>query len=109
MATEKVEVIGGSANFWLYSEANGYDLTHPPTPESPPIRPRLSLETTTGCATIDPAKTALVVVDLQNYFFSPLLGRPADSIGLKVVDALLEHGIPACRKAGMPSCGWAGA
>lgn len=102
MATKKLRVIGGAANFWLYSEANGYDLTHPPTPDSSPIRPRLSLKTTMGRATIDPAKTALVVVDLQNYFLSPLLSRPADSLGLKVVDSLLEHAIPACRKAGIP-------
>lgn len=102
MATEKPQVIGGAANFWLYSEANGYDLTHPPTPDSPPIGPRLSLETTTGRVTIDPFKTALVVVDLQNYFLSPLLGRPADSDGLNVVDALLAHAIPACRNASIP-------
>lgn len=102
MAAKDVEVIGGAANFWLYSKANGYDLTHPPTTDSSPIRPRLSLETTTGRATIDPAKTALVVVDLQNYFLSPLLGRPADSVGLEVVDELLENAIPACRKAGIP-------
>lgn len=101
MATEKLQVMGGAANFWLYS-ANGYDFTHPPAPDSPPIRPRLSLETTTGRATVDPAKTALVVVDLQNYFLSPLLGRPVDSVGLKVVDALLEHAIPACRNARIP-------
>jgi nicotinamidase-related amidase len=98
----KVEVIGGLKNFWLYSEANGYDLTHPPTPNSSPIRPRLSLETTTERVAIDPAKTALVVIDLQNYFLSPLLGRPVDGVGMKVVDELLEHAIPACRKAGIP-------
>lgn len=102
MATEKVDVIGGAASFWLYSKANGYDLTHPPSPDSPPVLPRLSLETTTGRVTIDPAKSALVVVDLQNYFLSPVLGRPADSDGLKVVDELLENAIPACRKAGIP-------
>lgn len=101
MATKKVDVIGGAKNFWLYSEADGYDLTHPPTPDSSPIQPRLSLKTTTSRVTVDPAKTALVVVDLQNYFLSPLLGRPADSAGLKVVDKLVEHVIPACRKAGI--------
>ncbi|KAH8742315.1 Isochorismatase-like protein [Diaporthe sp. PMI_573] len=108
MATKKVEVIGGAKNFWLYSEADGYDLTHPPAPDSSPIQPRLLLKTTTGRVTIDPAKTALVVVDLQNYFLSPLLGRPVDSVGMKVVDKLLEHAIPACRKAGIPTVwlGW---
>lgn len=103
MATEEVEVIGGTKNFWLYSKANGYDLTHPSTPSSPLVWPRISLETTKGRAAIDPAKTALVVVDLQNYFLSPLVGRPSDSVGMKVgVDVLLEHAIPARRKAGIP-------
>lgn len=79
-----------------------HTLPHPPTPGSPPIWPRLSLETTTGPVAIDPAKSALVVVDLQNYFLSALLGRPSDSVGMKVVDELLGHAIPACRKAGIP-------
>ena len=48
---------------------------------------------------IDPKKTALVCVDLQNYF---LLGRPTDAVGLNVVDNLLDAAIPACRKAGIP-------
>jgi hypothetical protein len=99
---DKFEVIGGEDNFWLFSEAGGYDLTHPPKPDSPPIHPRLRLETTTKPAAIDPKKTALVCVDLQNYFLSPLLGRPTDAVGLKVVDNLLDTAIPACRKAGIP-------
>jgi len=39
---------------------------------------------------------------MQNYFLSPLLGRPSSSVGLRVVDELLKHAIPACRKANMP-------
>jgi nicotinamidase-related amidase len=42
-----------------------------------------------------------VVVDLQNYFFLPCLGRPSDAVGMKVVDELLKHAIPACQKAGI--------
>jgi nicotinamidase-related amidase len=64
--------------------------------------PRISLETTTDCVAIDPTKTALVVVDLQNCFLSPSIGRPASSAGMKVVDQPLKVAIPACRKAGMP-------
>jgi hypothetical protein len=64
--------------------------------------PRISLETTTDCVAIDPTKTALVVVDLQNYFLSPSLGRPTSGVGMKVVDQLLKVAIPACRKAGIP-------
>ncbi|KAG7005489.1 isochorismatase domain-containing protein [Physcia stellaris] len=99
---EQQEVFGGGKNFWLYSKATGYDLTHPPTPKSPAIYPRIPLEATNACVAIDPAKTALVVVDLQNYFLSPAIGRPPDSMGMKAVDKLLHYAIPACRKVGIP-------
>lgn len=102
MATSDVEVIGGSKNFWLYSKEHGFDLTHPATPTSPLIYPRIPLETRSAPVTIDPKKTALVVIDLQNYFLSPALGRPADAIGMKVVDKLLQVAIPACRKVEIP-------
>ncbi|KAF2490820.1 Isochorismatase hydrolase [Lophium mytilinum] len=102
MASDQVKVIGGAETFWLYSETNGYDLTHPPTPVGPKVYHRISLKTTDSWAVIDPKKTALVIIDLQNYFLSAALGRPSDSPGLKVVDQLLEHAIPACRKAGIP-------
>lgn len=95
------DVIGGPKNFRLYSEHDGFDLTNPATPASPSIYPRIPLKTTTAPVAIDPAKTALVVVDLQNYFLSPALGRPSESAGLRVVDQLLRSAIPACRKAGM--------
>lgn len=99
--TSKV-IVGGKNNFWLWSEDEGFDLTHPTEPASPPIYPRITLQTRAEQATIDPKKTALVVVDLQNYFLSPVLGRPADSIGLKIVSRLVEEVIPACREANIP-------
>lgn len=98
----ELEVIGGKDNFWLFSDATGYDLTHPPKPDSPPIHPRAKLETTSKSATIDPKKTALVCIDLHNYFLSPLLGRPDDAVGLEVVEKLRATAIPACRKGGIP-------
>lgn len=103
MASKGDKVIGGPDNFWLWSEAGGFDLTHPATPDAPPISPRIALETTKQRATIDPRKTALVVVvDFQNYFLSPLLGRPDPSPGLDAVRKLVEVAIPACREAGIP-------
>jgi len=102
MASGQLEVIGGEKNFWLYSETNGFDLTHPPTPASPSIYPRIQLETTKGLIAIDPIKSALVIVDMQNYFLSPSIGRPSDGIAMKAVDELLKHAIPACRKANIP-------
>ncbi|KAI0199200.1 Isochorismatase-like protein [Astrocystis sublimbata] len=95
-ASHHIEIIGGK-NFWLYSSDSGYDLTHPPTPSSTPVYPRIPLRTTSSAVTIDPSKSALVVIDLQNYFLSPALGRPSESVGLQVTSRLLKHAIPACR------------
>ncbi|KAJ2890593.1 hypothetical protein MKZ38_001648 [Zalerion maritima] len=96
------QVIGGPENFWLYSHTKEYDLTHPSTPTSTPIIPRIRLKTAKRHVTIDPQKSALVVIDLQNYFLSPSLGRPKTSKGMNVVEKLVEEVIPACREAGIP-------
>ena len=101
MASRQKEVIGDKYNFWLHSETDGFDLTHAATPTSPSIYPRVPLETTTARVVINPARTALVVVDLQNYFLSPSLGRPRDAAALKAIDQLVRYAIPACRKAGI--------
>lgn len=102
MKSKKPEVIGGKGNFWLRSDSDVFDLTHPAIPDSSPVYPRMPLETSTAKVVIDPTKTALAIVDLQNYFLSPFLGRPSDGIGLKVVDKLVQCAIPACRKADIP-------
>jgi nicotinamidase-related amidase len=99
---DKSKIIGSNKTFWLWSKDHGFDLTHPPTPDSPRVFPRIPLATTKENATIDPTKTALVIIDLQNYFISPLLGRPRNSPALKVVDRLQNTVIPACRKAEIP-------
>ncbi|KAL9111159.1 MAG: hypothetical protein Q9227_004422 [Pyrenula ochraceoflavens] len=94
-------IIGGSKNFWLHSTDTGFDLTHPPSPTSIPIVPRVKFSTTTADITVDPKKTALVIIDMQNFFLSPSLGRPRESKGLRAADNLLNHAIPAARKAGI--------
>lgn len=101
MNAERHAMIGSKENFWLHSTLHGFDLTHPPTPTSPPIHSRLALETTTARVTIDPAKSALIVVDMQNFFLSPSLGRSKDSNGMKACYKLAETAIPACRRAGI--------
>ena len=94
-------VIGSPTSFWLYDSTTGFDLTHPPKPTSDPITPRLSLKTTTATVTVHPPKTALVIIDMQNFFLSPQLGRPKDSKGLLAQQQLIKHAIPASRKAGI--------
>ena len=108
MESDGAEIIGGPKNFCIYSKDKEYDLTHSHTPKSPPIYPRIPLQTTNARVAIDPTKAALVVVDLQNYFLSPALGRPSDVVGIKVVDNLLKYAISACRQAAIPivSLGW---
>lgn len=93
-------VIGSAKSFWIYDSKNGFDLTHPASPDSPPIDPQVKIETTTSSIAIDPAKSALVVVDMQNYFLSSALGR-ARGAGHAAADQLTEHAIPACRRAGI--------
>ncbi|KAK4624472.1 Ureidoacrylate amidohydrolase RutB [Fulvia fulva] len=93
-------VIGNPDTFWLYSSNTGFDLTHPPKPNSPPIKPSVTISTTTSPITIDPAKSALVIIDMQNFFLSPALGK-ARGPGHDALDQLVEHAIPSCRKAGI--------
>ncbi|GAB7339750.1 hypothetical protein MBLNU457_6312t1 [Dothideomycetes sp. NU457] len=94
-------VIGNPDNFWLHSSrTNTFDLTHPAHPSSPPITPRLTLSTSTSPITLDPAKTALVVVDMQNFFLSPAFGR-GPGPGHSAASQLQTHAIPAARKAGI--------
>lgn len=100
-STHRKAIIGSSKNFWLHSTETGFDLTHPPTPTSPLIFPRITFSTTTAQVIVDPKKTALVIVDMQNFFLSPSLGRPRDSQGLQASNRLIQYAIPAARKAGI--------
>ena len=99
--THRKAIIGTSKSFWLYDSETGFDLTHPHSPTSEPLTPRYSIPTTTLPVTIHPPHTALVIIDMQNFFLSPQLGRPVDSKGLKAQEQLLKHAIPAARKAGI--------
>ncbi|KAF4345833.1 Isochorismatase hydrolase [Fusarium beomiforme] len=98
----KVKVVGGQNNLWLWTKKIGFDLIHQPSPDSPTIYPRITLNTRNENATIEPAKTTLVVVDMQNYIQSPLLGHPRKSPGLEIADKLVKQVIPVCRKASIP-------
>ncbi|KAK3934273.1 Isochorismatase-like protein [Diplogelasinospora grovesii] len=90
------------SNFWLFSPSVGWDLTHPPSPDGPPQPParRLTLSTTTAPVTVDPGKTALIVIDMQNFFLSPAMGR-ARGPGHAAGEVLLSTGFPAAREAGI--------
>ena len=97
-------LIGKPPNHWLYSSSPpSFDLTRPSPPEYvvPSPKTSISLPTSTKPILISPEKSALVIIDMQNFFLSTYLGRPADGAGNKAGQRLLDSGIPAARKAGI--------
>ena len=97
-------VIGKPPNHWLHSPLPPtFDLTRPSPPEFTVPAPDSSirLATTTSEVLVSPRLTALVIVDMQNFFLSACLGRSSDGAGNKAGRRLLESGIPAARKAGI--------
>ncbi|KAI0872528.1 Isochorismatase-like protein [Hypoxylon argillaceum] len=98
-ASSPIKVIGNKSHFWLWSESDGFDLTRPAEPDSPQVHPRITLQTTNSPVTITPHKTALVIIDMQNFFLSRSLGRKGE--GHEAEAALLKHALPAAREAGI--------
>ena len=97
-------LIGKPPNHWLYSSSPPtFDLTRPSPPAYalPSPKTSITLSTSTKPILISPPKSALVIIDMQNFFLSTYLGRPADGAGNKAEQRLLETAIPAARKAGV--------
>ncbi|MCJ1352809.1 MAG: hypothetical protein MMC33_002793 [Icmadophila ericetorum] len=97
-------LIGKVPNYWLHSPSPPtFDLTRPAPPEFAVPSPNASihLATTTSSVIISPEITALVIIDMQNFFISTDLGRLADGAGNKAKKQLIEVAIPAARKAGI--------
>jgi len=95
-------VIGKYPNHWLYSSSPpNFDLTRPPPPDYvlPSPKSSITLSTTTTEVTISAPKTALVIIDMQNFFLSTYLGRPIDGAGNKAAEKLLGTAIPFARRA----------
>lgn len=99
-ADEQAASVLGSpkGNFWLWNDRDGFDLTHPPSPSSDRVQPRLKLQCSLTPITLDPAKTALFIIDMQNYNMSSDLGNSVQAYK-DAESALLENAIPAARKA----------
>lgn len=97
-------LIGSPPNHWLWSSSPlCFDLTRPSPPVYPIPSPESSihLSTTTTPVIIDPSRSALVIIDMQNFFLSTSLGRPADGSGNRAAQSLLDDAIPAARRAGI--------
>ncbi|MCJ1276680.1 hypothetical protein MMC21_004487 [Puttea exsequens] len=100
----KRALVGVHPNHWLYSASPPrFDLTRPSPPDYalPDDRSSVSLTTSTTSITVSPTKSALVIIDMQNFFLSTYLGRPADGAGNKAGKQLLDTAIPAARSAGI--------
>lgn len=97
-------LIGKVSNHWLHSSSPPlFDLTRPAPPKFtvPSSDASVKLATTTTPIIISPSLTALVVIDMQNFFLSTSLGRSAEGAGNMAGQRLLETAIPAARKAGI--------
>jgi nicotinamidase-related amidase len=95
-ANNKSIIIGNTTNFWRYSSENGFDLTRQNDHQT---CSSISLQTATTPILIDPTRSALVIIDMQNFFLHPSVR--AHDTGLAASKKLLEYAIPAARKAGI--------
>jgi nicotinamidase-related amidase len=93
-------LIGSVSNFWLHSSQTGFDLTHPSSSSESAPGPRVTIQTTNTPITISPSKSALVIIDMQNFFLSSAFGRQKGA-GHAACEQLVKHAIPAARKAGI--------
>ena len=97
-------VIGKPPNHWLHSPSPPtFDLTRPSPPKFTIPYPDASirLPTNTSDVLLSPSLTALVIIDMQNFFLSTCLGRAANGAGNRAGRRLLDGAIPAARKAGI--------
>lgn len=94
-------MVGPPDNFWLWSLEEGYDLSRPMHPDSAPVLNRIRLECQVSNVTIDPAKTALLIIDLQNFTLSPALRNDLPQEMFEAEQKILDYDIPAARKAGI--------
>ncbi|GAO50009.1 Isochorismatase hydrolase [Saitoella complicata NRRL Y-17804] len=86
--------IGTDENHWLYHPSSQtYDLTRQRCPPSA----TLALRTTTQSLLLAPRRTALVVIDMQNFFLSEKLGR---GDGGRNLSPGIARACKAVRKAG---------
>jgi nicotinamidase-related amidase len=89
-------IIGNTSNFWRYSRENGFDLTRQNDHQ---VCSSIKLETATKPIVIDPICSALVIIDMQNFFLHSAVR--SHETGLAASKKLLEYAIPAARKAGI--------
>ncbi|KAI1737185.1 Isochorismatase hydrolase [Xylaria scruposa] len=100
MAAQAKIVVGSPGNVWLWSQDSGWDLTRHIGSNADSSEPRLLLKCEISNVAIDPHKTALIIVDMQNFSMCSTL-RPDTAVPavFEVEEMLLKYAIPAARKA----------
>lgn len=91
--------IGSADNFWLWSPENGFDLSRTQGHDVESSAPLVHLKCEISNVVIDPAKTALIIIDLQNFTLSSALRKDLALPMREAEEVLLKFGIPAARKA----------
>lgn len=98
--TEQRIVVGAEGNTWIWSP-DGWDLTHPADPCSNLPENGVHLNCELVDIKIDPTKTALVIIDMQNIGLNKALDPPVAPPMYKAQDAIVQYAIPAARKLGL--------
>ncbi len=91
-------IVGSPNNFWIWSPDCGWDLTHPSNSDAEPVQQRLLLPCEISNVTIDPLKTALLIIDMQNFSISNALRTDVVPDMVHAQDTLLKYAIPAARR-----------
>jgi len=93
-------LVGREGNNWIWSP-DGWDLTHPADPISSLPENGIHLDCELVNVKIDPNKTALVIIDMQNIGLNKALDPPSAPPMYDAQDAILQYAIPAARKLGL--------
>ena len=94
----KKTVVGSPQNHWLWSAEEGFDLSRN---DSGPVSSSVRLKCQVSNVTLDPAKTALLIIDLQNFTLSRALRGNLPPEMFQAEEAIRTRGIPSARKAGI--------
>ncbi|KAJ3578371.1 hypothetical protein NPX13_g2191 [Xylaria arbuscula] len=93
-------LVGSEGNAWIWSP-DGWDLTHPADPNLNLPDNGIHLDCELVKIKIDPRKTALVIIDMQNIGLHKALDPASAPPMYKAQDAILQYAIPAARKLGL--------
>lgn len=104
LTTDDIEnqriLVGTRENSWIWSP-DGWDLTHPADLSLNLSEDGIYLDCELVNVKIDPTKTALVIIDMQNIGLNKALDPPSAPPMYEAQDAILQYAIPAARKLGL--------